>query len=84
MKCIPQDASGLIPKFLQCQGTSKSYCQYNTNLPLFRLAPFDVAVSRFAITTTGFKIVILGGSRPQGLVNYYSPENNAWESLINN
>ena len=84
MECVAQDASGLIPKFLQCQGTPKSYCQYNTNLRLFN-SPFDLVVSRFAITTAGFKIVILGGSRSnEELVNYYSPENNSWESLTNN
>ena len=82
MKCVSQDASGLIPKFSQCQGSPKSYCQYNTKLPLY-YSPFDVAVSRFAITTAGFKIVILGGNRQQAFVNYYSPENNTWQSLIN-
>lgn len=81
MKCVSQDASGLIPKFLQCQGTPKYYCQYNTKLPLYNWH-FDVVVSRFAITTAGFKIVILGGNRQPGLVNYYSPENNTWQSLI--
>ena len=82
MKCVSQDASGLIPKFSQCQGSPKSYCQYNTKLHLFN-SPFDVVVSRFAITTAGFKIVILGGNRQQAFVHYYSPENNTWQSLIN-
>jgi len=82
IQCIPQDASELIPKFLQCQGTPKSYCQYNTKLSLFNM-PFDGLISRFAISISGFEIVILGGSESGGLVHYYTPDNK-WNSLINN